>query len=178
MKKSLKPSPPVGRKGKVSPGAASKAPVKKSSFTVALNRKARFDYVILKTFEGGLVLKGSEVKSLRKGSCQLKDSYVVFRRDEAYVQKMHISPYGPAAGNNHPPERRRKLLLHRQELNTLSGQLHQKGMSCVPLKLYFKNGKAKVELALVKGKKKGDKREALKRKSLHREAQRALKKNR
>lgn len=157
---------------------SSKPAVKRSSSTVALNRKARFDYLVLKTFEGGLVLKGSEVKSLRKGSCQLKDSYVVFRKHEAYIQNMHISPYGPAAGNNHPPERRRKLLLHRQELDTLSGQLHQKGMSCVPLKVYFKNGKAKAELALVKGKKKGDKREALKRKSMDREAQRALKKNR
>lgn len=146
----------------------------KKELTVAGNRKAFFDYSVIDTFEAGLVLKGSEVKSLRKGACQLKDSYVVLKKHEAYIQKMHISAYSPAAGNNHSPERRRKLLLHLRELNTLSGQLHQRGYACVPLKVYFKKGKAKVELALVKGKKKGDKREALKRKDLKRSALRAL----
>ncbi len=150
----------------------------KKTLTVATNRKAFFDYSVMDTFEAGMVLTGSEVKSLRKGACQLKDSYVIFKKHEAYIQKMHISTYKPASENNHPPERRRKLLLHLRELNTLSGQLNQKGYSCVPLKVYFKKGRAKIELALVKGKKKTDKREALKRKELKRSAARALKKSR
>lgn len=149
-----------------------------NDFVVTVNRKARFDYSILETLEAGLVLTGSEVKSLRKGNCQLKDSYVVFKKSEPYLQKAHISPYGPAAGNNHEPERRRKLLLHSYELKKLIGQLNQKGLSCVPLKMYFKRGKAKLELALVKGKKRGDKREAIKRKEMDRSARRAMKHNR
>ena len=149
-----------------------------NDFVVTVNRKARFDYSILETLEAGLVLTGSEVKSLRKGNCQLKDSYVVFKRSEPYLQKAHISPYGPAAGNNHEPERRRKLLLHSYELKKLIGQLNQKGLSCVPLKVYFKRGKVKLELALVKGKKRGDKREAIKRKEMDRSARRAMKHNR
>ena len=149
-----------------------------NDFVVTVNRKARFDYSILETLEAGLVLTGSEVKSLRKGNCQLKNSYVVFKKSEPYLQKAHISPYGPAASNNHEPERRRKLLLHSYELKKLIGQLNQKGLSCVPLKVYFKRGKAKLELALVKGKKRGDKREAIKRKEMDRSARRAMKHNR
>ena len=144
----------------------------------AVNRKAKFNYSIIKTLEAGLVLQGSEVKSLRDGHCQLKDSYVIFKKSEAYIQNMHISPYKPASIRNHNPERKRKLLLHTYELKNLSGHIHQKRLSCVPLKVYFKNGKAKMELALVKGKKKLDKREALKRKEMDRSAQRALKRNR
>ena len=142
---------------------------------VAVNRKARFDYSILETFSAGLVLTGSEVKSLRKGNCRLKDSYLVFKKSEPYIQNTYISPYPPAAGRNHDPERRRKLLLNSYEIKKLIGQLHQKGLSCVPLKIYFKNGRAKVEIALVKGKKRGDKREALKRKEMDRSARRAMK---
>ena len=149
-----------------------------NDFVVTVNRKARFDYSILETLEAGLVLTGSEVKSLRKGNCQLKNSYVVFKKSEPYLQKAHISPYGPAASNNHEPERRRKLLLHSYELKKLIGQLNQKGFSCVPLKVYFKRGNAKLELALVKGKKRGDKREAIKRKEMDRSARRAMKHNR
>ena len=149
-----------------------------SDFMVTINRKARFDYSILSTFEAGLVLMGSEVKSLRNGQCQLKDSYVVFRKHEAFLQNVHISMYKPAAQRNHDPERRRKLLLHVQELKQLSGKLHQKGLSCVPLKVYFKHGKAKVELAVVKGKKRGDKRLAIKQKEMDRSARRALKHHR
>lgn len=155
-----------------------KHPNDKNDFVVAVNRKARFDYSILDTLEAGLVLTGSEVKSLRKGHCQLKDSYLVFKKSEPYLQKAHISPYGPAAGNNHEPERRRKLLLHSYELKKLMGQLNQKGLSCVPLKVYFTRGKAKIELALVKGKKRRDKREAIKRKEMDRSARRAMKHNR
>ena len=149
-----------------------------SDFVVSVNRKAKFNYSILETFSSGLVLTGSEVKSLRNGNCQLKDSYVVFKRSEPYIQKAHIGPYHPAADRNHEPERKRKLLLNKHEIKKLIGQLHQKGLSCIPLKIYFKNGRAKVELALVKGKKRGDKREAVKRKEMDRAAQRAMKKNR
>lgn len=145
---------------------------------MAVNRKARFDYSILETFEAGLVLTGSEVKSLRTGNCQLKDSYLVFRKSEPYIQNAYISPYRPAAERNHDPERKRKLLLNSYEIKRLLGQLHQKGLSCVPLKVYFKNGKAKVEIALVKGKKRGDKREVLKRKEMDRLAERAIKRHR
>ena len=150
----------------------------KSDFIVTVNRKAKFDYLILETFEAGLVLTGSEVKSLRNGNCQLKDSYVIFKKSEPYIQNVHISPYHPAATHNHDPERRRKLLLHNYEIKKLIGQLHQKGLSCVPLEIYFKKGKAKVKIALVKGKKRGDKREAIKRKEMDRSARRAMKHNR
>ena len=149
-----------------------------SDFVVTVNRKVRFDYFVLETFEAGLVLTGSEVKSLRKGNCQLKDSYVVFKKSEPYIQNAHISPYRPAAGRNHEPERRRKLLLHDYELKKLIGQLNQKGLSCVPLKIYFKKGRAKAELAVVKGKKRGDKRESVKKKEMDRSARRAMKHHR
>ena len=145
---------------------------------VAVNRKARFDYSILETFEAGLVLTGSEVKSLRNGNCQIKDSYLVFRNSEPYIQNIHISPYKPSADRNHDPERKRKLLLHSYELKKLIGQLHQKGLSCIPLKVYFKRGRAKMELAVVKGKKRGDKREAVKKKEMDRSARRAMKHHR
>lgn len=146
-----------------------------SDFVVTVNRKAKFNYFVLETFEAGLVLTGSEVKSLRNGNCQLKDSYVVFKKSEPYIQNAHISPYRPAAAHNHHPERKRKLLLHGYELKKLIGQLHQKGLSCIPLEIYFKRGKAKAKLALVKGKKRGDKREAVKRKEMDRLARRAMK---
>ena len=148
-----------------------------SDFLVTVNRKARFDYSVLETFSAGLVLTGSEVKSLRNGNAQLKDSYVIFKKLEPYLQKAHIGPYRPAADRNHEPERKRKLLLNKYEIKKLLGQLHQKGLSCVPLKIYFKQGRAKVELALVKGKQKRDKREAVKRKELDRAARRAMKKS-
>ena len=151
---------------------------KTSDFVVTVNRKAQFDYFIIERFEAGIMLTGSEVKSLRKGNCQLKDSYVVFKKSEPYLQKAHISLYKPASVHNHIPERRRKLLLHSHELKKLIGQLHQKGLSCVPLRVYFKNGKAKVELALVKGKKRGDKREAIKRKEMDRSIRREMKSHR
>ena len=149
-----------------------------NDFVVAVNRRAKFNYTILDTFSAGLVLKGSEVKSLRKGNCQLKDAYLIFKKQEPYIQKVHISPYRPAGHLNHEPERKRKLLLNRYEIKKLMGKLKQKGLSCVPLKVYFTRGKAKMELALAKGKKRGDKREALKRKEMDRSAQRAMKHHR
>ncbi len=145
---------------------------------VSVNRRASFDYFILETFEAGLVLQGSEVKSLRNRRCQLKNSYVVFKKEEAYIQNLYISPYQPASSRNHNPERRRKLLLNRRELKKISGSIHQKGLSCIPLKLYFKRRKAKIELGLVKGKKKWDKRETVKRKQMDRSAEKALKRER
>ena len=145
---------------------------------VTENKKARFDYHIVETLEAGLVLQGSEVKSLRGGSCQLKDSFISFVRDEAYLQSAHIAEYKYSSYNNHEPERKRKLLLHRKELERLYGLMREKGYSCVPLKVYFKQGKAKVEIALVKGKQKSDKRDSIKKREANREMDRNLKRPR
>ncbi len=133
------------------------------------NRKARFDYEILETYEAGLVLTGSEVKSIRNKQIQLKDSYISFIGNEAFLQNAHISEYKASSYNNHAPERLRKLLLHRRELNKIYGALREKGLSCIPLKIYFKNGKIKIEIALAKGKKLHDKRASIKQKDMDRE---------
>jgi SsrA-binding protein len=130
------------------------------------NKRARFDYHILETYEAGLALTGSEVKSLRDKNLQLKDSYVSFRGDEAYLQNAHISEYRASSYNNHEPERLRKLLLHRRELEQIFGALKEKGLTCVPLKMYFKKGIVKIEIALVKGKKEFDKRESIKKRDV------------
>ena len=130
------------------------------------NKKARFDYEILETFEAGLVLSGSEVKSLRDKSVQLKDAFVSFQGDEAFLQNAHISPYKPGSYNNHEPERKRKLLLNRSELNKIFAALGERGLTCVALKIYFKDGRAKVEIALARGKKAHDKREAIKKRDV------------
>jgi SsrA-binding protein len=135
------------------------------------NKKARFDYEILETFEAGIVLTGSEVKSLRDKSVQLKDSYISFINDEAFLQNAHISPYKASSYNNHEPERLRKLLLHRDELEKIFGKIKEKGLSCVPLKIFFKKGLVKLDIALVRGKKLHDKRETIK----NREASKKLK---
>ena len=126
------------------------------------NKQARFDYHIIETFEAGLVLTGSEVKSLRAKNIQFKDSYISFKGMEAYLQNAHIAEYKSSSYNNHVPERMRKLLLHQQELHKIYGAQKEKGLTCVPLKIYFKNGRAKLEIALAKGKKTHDKREAIK----------------
>lgn len=133
---------------------------------IAQNKKARFDFEILDTMEAGLVLMGSEVKSLRDGACNLKDSYISFRGDEAFLQSAHISEYKPSSYNNHHPERLRKVLLHRHQLNQLMGSIHEKGLTCVPLKLYFKKGVVKLEIGLGKGKKQHDKRQSLKKRDV------------
>lgn len=130
------------------------------------NKKARFDYTIVETFEAGLVLIGSEVKSLRDRNVQLKDSYIVFKGDEAFLQNAHIAEYKSSSYNNHIPERLRKLLLKRNELDEIYGALRERGLTCVPLKIYFKKGRAKLEIALVKGKKSHDKREAIKQRDI------------
>ena len=137
---------------------------------VATNRKARHDYHILETYEAGMVLEGSEVKSLRDGKANLKDSYAQVKNEELYLLQMHISPYEKAAQFGHDPTRPRKLLMHKREIRRLLGKTVEKGLTLVPLRLYFKGSHAKVELALVTGKRKYDKRIAI----AEREAKRAL----
>jgi len=142
--------------------------------SVATNRKAFHDYFIDDRIEAGIALTGTEVKSLRGGRAQLKDSYVQFRSGEAYLIGAHISPYGAGSWTNHLPERDRKLLLHRRELERWAGAVATRGVSCVPLSLYFKGSRAKVEIALVKGKKQHDKRDAIRSRELKREADREM----
>ncbi|GAB4229915.1 MAG: SsrA-binding protein SmpB [Stanieria sp.] len=140
------------------------------------NRQARFLYEILETYEAGIQLTGTEVKSIREGKANLKDGYALIRNGEAWLINVHISPY-QASGQyfNHEPRRTRKLLLHRQEISKLIGQVEQKGLTLVPLKLYFKNGWIKVSIGLAKGKKLHDKRETMKRRQDQREIERAMK---
>lgn len=140
---------------------------------IAENRKARHDYFIEDEYEAGLVLKGTEVKSLRLGKVNLKDSYARIKDGEVFVYQMHIGPYPFAYYDNHDPLRPRKLLLHKQEIKRLYSKINEKGHTLVPLKLYFKNGKVKIVLALAKGKRKYDKREAIRRRDEQREMDRA-----
>ena len=140
---------------------------------VGTNRKARFDYEILDTYEAGIALRGSEVKSLRAGHVQLKDSYADIRRGEVWLENAHISPYSFAEGGGHDPERPRKLLLHRREIDRLFGRIREEGLTLVPLQVYFTNGKAKVELGLAKGKRRHDKRRAMVERQQKREMERA-----
>ncbi|HEY1252734.1 MAG TPA: SsrA-binding protein SmpB [Thermoanaerobaculia bacterium] len=146
--------------------------------TVATNRKAFHDYFIDDRAEAGLVLTGTEVKSLRDGRAQLKDSYVQFRDGEAFLVGAHISPYGSGSWTNHLPERDRKLLLHRRELDRWAGAVATRGVACVPLSLYFKGSRVKAEIALVKGKKQHDKRDAIRDRDLKREADREMRSRR
>lgn len=141
---------------------------------IASNRKAFHDFFIEDRAEAGLVLTGTEVKSLREGRAQLKDSFVQFRAGEAYLIGAHISPYGSGSWTNHTPERERKLLLHRRELDRWSGAVATRGVTCVALSLYFKGSRAKAQIALVKGKKQHDKRQAIRDRELKREADRAV----
>jgi len=142
---------------------------------ICQNKKARHDYHIIEVIEAGMVLLGTEVKSLREGRANLKDSYARIRDGELYLVQAHISPYSHASYDNHDPERVRKLLVHKRELKRLTGKTQEKGLTLVPLKIYFKDGKAKIELALASGKKSYDKRETLKRQTQKREMERAIK---
>jgi len=142
---------------------------------IAENRKARRDYFIVDQYEAGMVLKGTEVKSLRQGRANLKDAYARIKDGEVFVYQLHIAPYPFAYYDNHDPLRPRKLLLHQQEIKRLYGKINEKGLTLVPLRIYFKNGKVKILLALVKGKRKYDKREAIKRRDEQREMDRAKK---
>src|SRR4051812_15613230 len=141
---------------------------------IATNRQAGFRYNLLEKYEAGIMLQGSEVKSLRDGGVQLKDAYAEVRDGEVWLQNMHVAPYKPASRENHEPERPRKLLLHRREIERLIGQTAQKGLTIVPTRVYFKGPNAKVEIALARGKDQGDKRRALKEQDQRREIERAL----
>jgi SsrA-binding protein len=136
---------------------------------VATNRKARHDFEILETYEAGLVLRGTEVKALREGQVSFKDSYAAIEREEAWLIGCHIAPYSRGSDANHDPERRRKLLLHRREIARLLGKVTERGLTMVPLRLYFKEGRAKVEIGLARGKKLHDKREAIRDRESRRE---------
>ena len=141
---------------------------------VASNRRAHHNYEILETHEAGLVLQGTEVKSLRDSRADLKESYARIERDEAWLIGLHISPYAQGNRANHDPLRPRKLLLHRGEINRLLGKIMEKGLTLVPLRLYFKQGRAKVELGLARGRKTLDKRHAIREREERREVARAL----
>ena len=142
---------------------------------VAENRTARRDYFIVDQYEAGMVLTGTEVKSLRLGRANLKDSYARIKDGEVFVYQLHIAPYPFAYYDNHDPLRPRKLLLHKHEIKRLYGKINEKGHTLVPIRIYFKNGKVKILLALVKGKRKYDKREAIRRRDEQREMDRARK---
>jgi SsrA-binding protein len=141
--------------------------------TVATNRRARHEYEILDTVEAGLVLRGTEVKSLRDGQVTFKDSYATVRNGEAWLVGCHISPYSHGTDANHDPERDRKLLLHAREIARLAGRVAERGLTLVPLRLYFRKGRAKLEVGLARGKKLHDKRSSLREREVRREMDRA-----
>ena len=145
---------------------------------LCLNKKARHDYLIEESYEAGIALQGTEVKSLRLGKGNLKDSYVHIENEEAFLYNTHISPYPFGHQFNHEPERVRKLLLHKREIRRLMGKTQERGYTLIPLKIYLRNGKIKMEIGLAKGKTLYDKREDLKRRSAEREIERALKERR
>ena len=141
---------------------------------IATNRKARHNYLILDTYEAGISLMGTEVKSLREGNASLVDGYATFYRDELFLEQVYIPEYLNGSWTNHAARRRRKLLLHRQELTKITRQIQESGHTIVPLQLYFKDGRVKVEIGVAQGKRDYDKRQALREKQDNREAQRAM----
>ena len=145
---------------------------------IASNKKAFHEYFVLQKFEAGIELTGTEVKSLRDGKANLKDAYVTFRGGEAFLFGVHISPYSHGNRENHDPERTRRLLLHRREIEKLEQQVVEKGLTVVPLRLYFKGSRVKTEIAVVRGKKLYDKRETEKRREAERETAAAVKEGR
>lgn len=148
-----------------------------SSGEIVRNKKALFNYELIEKYETGIVLLGTEVKSLREHSVNMSDSYASFKKGELFIVNMHISPYHFGNRNNHEPLRERKLLMKKREINRLLGKVKEQGLTLIPISLYFSKGKVKVELALAKGKKLHDKRETLKRKTLDREMERYINKN-
>ena len=142
---------------------------------VATNRQARFRFHLLESWEAGIALRGSEVKSLRDGKVNLKDSYALVRDGEVWLHNMHIAPYAPAAREGHDPERPRKLLMHRREIERLIGKTKEKGLTLVPIRLYFSGSHAKVEVALARGKEQHDKRESIREREQRREMEREFK---
>src|SRR3954452_19747413 len=151
-----------GAKRKVAPG------------DVASNRQARFRYELLDKVEAGMVLQGTEVKALRAEGAQMTDAYATVTEGEVWLHNLHIPPYKPAAQQNHQPDRSRKLLLHRREIQRLLGRVREKGLTVVPTRVYFSNGNAKVELALARGKDVHDKRESIREREEKREMDRAM----
>jgi SsrA-binding protein len=149
--------------------------VAKGSSVIAVNRKAYHLYHIEESFEAGIVLKGSEIKSIREGKVNLSDAYAKPENGELWLHNSHIASYDAASYNTHEPTRPRKLLLHRKEINSLAGKVVQKGLTLVPLRLYIKHGVAKLELGVARGKKLYDKKEAIARRDADREAERAMK---
>ena len=141
---------------------------------VATNRYAAYRYDLLDKLECGVVLQGTEVKSLRAGSATLKDGYANIRDGELWLHNVHIPPYAPASRENHEPERPRKLLAHRREIERLIGRINERGLTLVPTRIYFSGPRAKVEIALARGKDRFDKREAIKRREMTRDAQREM----
>jgi SsrA-binding protein len=147
----------------------------KAERLIAENRKAYHDYHILETYEAGIALVGTEVKAIREGHVNLRDSFARVESGEVFVHNMHISPYSHRGYADHQPTRPRKLLLHRQEIRKLVGQTVIKGMTLVPVRMYFKDGRVKVAISLVRGKKEHDKRETIKRRESERETRAAIK---
>jgi len=145
---------------------------------IATNRQAGYRYEFLDRVEAGIQLQGTEVKSVREGGVQLKDAYAAVRDGEVWLHNAHIAPYAPASRENHEPERPRKLLLHRREIDRLVGSTAEKGLTLVPTRMYFKGPRAKVEIALARGKDVGDKRRAMKDRDQKREIERALSEHR
>jgi len=143
---------------------------------VATNRKARHDYFLLETLEAGIALQGSEIKSIRAGQISLKEAYVRIDGEQAWLVNAHVAPYDPASRENHDPLRDKKLLLHKKEIKKLWDDVRQKGTTIIPLRVYLSRGRAKVEIAVAKGKRKYDKRQDLKKKDAQREIDRALNK--
>ena len=145
---------------------------------IADNRKAQHDYHLLETFEAGVALLGTEVKSIREGGANLRDSFARIEAGEVWVYNIHISPYRNRGYSDHDPTRRRKLLLHRQEIRKLIGKTTERGMTIVPVRMYLKNGRVKIAISLAKGKKAHDKRETIKRRETARETRAAVKERR
>ena len=141
---------------------------------VATNRQASFRFELLDRLECGVVLEGTEVKALRGGAVQIKDGYAAIHEGELWLHNVHIPPYGPAAGENHDPERVRKLLAHRREIERLTGRVQERGLTLVPTRIYFKGSRAKVEIALARGKDRFDKRQSIKERESQRDMQREL----
>ena len=154
---------------------AEKTEREKAQSSIAENRKASHDFHLLETFEAGLVLLGTEVKAIREGRVNLRDSYARVEDGEVFLYNVHISPYSHRGYADHEPLRRRKLLLHRDEIRKLIGKTVEKGMTLVPVRLYFKNGRVKLAVSLAKGKKDYDKRETIRRREVDRETRAAVK---
>ncbi len=154
------------------------AQIKSGRKIISKNRKAYHDYLILDTYEAGIALTGSEIKSVRANQVSLRDGYALIRDGEVWLENVHIAPYNQANRENHEPRRSRKLLLHRREINRLTGKLREKGLTLIPLSMYLKNSRAKVELGLAKGKRQYDKRVALKEKEARRQIDRSMSRSR